>query len=1027
MMDIMWILSASALVFIMQAGFVCLESGLVRSKNSINVAAKNFMDICVSGLLFWLFGYAVMFGPSIEGWYGAGTLLFGHNEKPLTLAFFLFQMMFCGTATTIISGAVAERMNFKGYMFVSAIMASLIYPFVGHWAWAGALEGKFTGWLGDSGFIDFAGSTVVHSVGGWVSLAAIIIIGPRMGRFTESTNKIHPSNLPLSVLGAMLLWFGWFGFNGGSTLAMNSSVPLILVNTCLAAMAGGISALSLKWMLSRIIVVTSAINGVLGGLVGITASCHIVSPGSAVIIGLVAGIIVVLGSSLLERLEIDDAVDAVPVHLFSGIWGTLAVALFFEPGASQLSHWEQLNIQIVGIAMAGSYAFGLSFTLLYLTHQLFSIRVNAEAERVGLNISEHSAATEILDLLTAMELQKQQGDFSQPVEVEVFTEIGQIAQQYNYVLGRVNQEIQQRESALHAFHSSEKRKGAIFNSSLDCIITIDRNGLILEFNPAAEKCFGYSYLKMRGRNFIDYLVPEKDRLQFSQHLIHGFAMHEGPVLNRLNQVILQRLQNMEFPAEIIITRVSVEKQSGNAEEYTFTIRDITRQLKMQNEMRRMAFNDELTGLYNRRFFIDRLKQEIHHVRKHNSCLVLLFLDLDQFKDINDSLGHKAGDQVLCTVAERLNSTVREKDMVCRWGGDEFVIMMSGLEEHSVICRKADDLLGTMRVPFIVNDQELIILASIGIAVYAAIDEEIDADKLIQHADMAMYHAKSAGKDVYSFFIPAMEETANRRFYYETETRKALKENQFFLEYQPKVCCRSGEIMGFEALLRWRHPQEDLISPSQFIPILENSNLIIEVSNWVLENVCQQIKMWQVQGLPVLPVAVNISGKHFLIGDFYEQVAILLGKTNLSGEYLEFEITETVLAKDTLSCLEIMKKLKQLTIKFSIDDFGTGYSSMSYIKKFPVDTLKIDRIFVSECDTNKEDAAICTAIIVLGKSLGLKVVAEGVETKVQLDFLQQKGCDIYQGFFYSKPLTAGEIEKLLKDNYNYSQQKLSQDQ
>lgn len=1011
MADIIWISISSALVFLMQAGFACLESGLVRSKNSINVAIKNLMDLCVSGAIFWAFGYALMFGSSYRGWFGTSNFFFNSNATPLETAFFLFQLMFCGTAITIVSGAVAERMGFLCYIVLAIIMASYIYPIVGHWTWSGALKEGATGWLEHMGFIDFAGSTVVHSVGGWVALAAIIIIGPRLGRFDDGVNHIPGSNLPLSVLGVFLLWFGWFGFNGGSTLAMNEAIPMILLNTCLSALFGGIAAASIKWLLHGRLDVTMVINGVLGGLVGITASCHIVTPTAAALIGIGSGAIVHWGQLWLDRFKIDDAVGAVPAHLFAGIWGTLSVALFGNPSQWQNGHdfYQQLSVQFLGIVVIGAYSFSVSYVLLNLVNRFLPLRVDPEAENMGLNVSEHRTSTEIFDLLKAMHDQQQQGDFSSRVKVEPFTEAGQIAQQYNRVLQRVNQEISQRQRALDAFQASETRKGAILNSSLDCIVTIDKQGSILEFNPAAEKCFGYSRARTLGRNFIDLFVRDSEQAFFQRNLDNEFT-ESGLPLNHHNRIRLKRIHGVEFPAELVITTVSIDLSHNK--EFNFHIRDITRQLHLQNQMRKLAFHDPLTGLYNRGYFRDRLVQSIDFAARHQNSVVLMFLDLDQFKQINDSLGHQAGDRMLCVVAKRLLACVRESDMVCRWGGDEFIVMFQDMEKHSVICQKAQDLLNAIRKPIEYEGKTLYALTSIGIALSNS--GKVQADSLIQHADMALYHAKDQGRDTYSFFLPEMEEEANKRFHYETQLRQALEKEQFFLEYQPKVCCRSNRTIGFEALLRWRHPDEGVIPPDRFMPILESSTLIVEVSQWVITNVCRQLRNWRDQGLSVLPVALNLSAKDLLMEGLYSRIESALIQYDIEGNLIELEITETVLAKNTAECLSAMHQLKKLAIKFSIDDFGIGYSSMSYIKKFPVDTLKIDRLFVKECDNNKEDAAICTAIIALGQSLGLHIVAEGVETDAQLAFLRLTGCNSYQGFLFSRALPVDDIISLLQE-------------
>ncbi|NOQ16767.1 MAG: ammonium transporter, partial [Methyloprofundus sp.] len=937
MQDIIWIIIASAFVLLMQAGFTCLETGMVRSKNSINVAIKNLMDLCLCSAIFWAVGYGIMFGASINGLIGSNDFFFDGKAPPKTLAFFVFQMMFCGTAITIISGAVAERMSFSGYMLVSAITSILIYPIIGHWAWAGLLDNQLTGWLGKAGFIDFAGSTVVHSVGGWVALAAVIIIGPRTGRFNNGEKKIQGSNLTISVLGVILLWFGWFGFNAGSALAVSESIPLIIVNTCLAAAFGALSAITIQYRYSQTVDVLSAINGVLGGLVAITASCHLLTPQTSVCIAIVAGVIVVLGERLLEKYQIDDAINVIPVHLFCGIWGTLAFVFFsdVESWNTGLSFIQQLSIQLIGILIIGLYTFSISYCCLKLLNTFHPLRVNLKAELMGLNVSEHGATTETLELFNEMSIHSKKGDFSKHVYVEPFTEAGQIAQQYNDVLSRVNDEIAHREQAINSFKMSESRRDAILSTSLDCIISIDKLGIIHEFNPAAEKCFGYGQQRVKGRNFIDYFVPKEQQENFKNNLDKNFSIDNRLSLDRHNKVILMRMHGVEFNAELTITKVVLD--DNQIKEFNLHIRDITQQIKLQKKMSKLAYHDSLTDLYNRGYFIKKLQQEIDFSSRHETTVTLMFLDLDQFKSINDNLGHKAGDTVLQVVAKRLKKVIREGDVICRWGGDEFILLFPGLSQQSVISQKANDILRHISAPYNYQGTELAIRTSIGIT--QSSHNNTLQEQLVQQADMALYAAKKEGRNTFCFFMPEMEEKAKKKFFYEAELRVALEQEQFFMVYQPKVSCQTNRILSMEALLRWDHPKEGLISPAIFIPILEESTLMEDVTQWVLASVCRQISEWKRQKVCNFYVAVNISGRDFVVNDFDQHVKQHLLKYQVEGHYLEFEITETVLADNTEKCIEVMKKIKKLGIRFAIDDFGTGYSSMSYLKKFPIDTLK----------------------------------------------------------------------------------------
>ncbi len=450
--DILWMIISSGLVFFMQAGFLCLESGLTRTKNSINVAIKNITDFGIATLVFYFVGFGLMYGKTYSGIVGTDsffpTFSIQHPETPV---FFLFQLMFCGTAATIVSGAVAERMKFGAYLIVTALISSTIYPIFGHWAWGKNLGEwtSLTGWLNNKGFVDFAGSTVVHSIGGWVGLVALTLIGSRSGKYSETgeVRNITGHNLPIAMLGTLILWFGWIGFNGGSTLAFSGAIPGIIANTMLAAAGGMASALIYGWIRLKYAEATLPLNGALAGLVSITAACHAVTSVESVIIGFIAGILMFETRILLDKLKLDDAVGAIPVHLTGGIWGTLAVGIFgnLETLSNGLTRLEQIQVQVLGIFSCGLLAVGVGFLVLGFINKFYHLRVSETNEKQGLNFAEHRATTELTDLFLEMEYQKRTGDLSRNISVEPFTEVGQIAERYNLVLDKVRSNIKEKE------------------------------------------------------------------------------------------------------------------------------------------------------------------------------------------------------------------------------------------------------------------------------------------------------------------------------------------------------------------------------------------------------------------------------------------------------------------------------------------------------------------------------------------------------------------------------------------------------
>ena len=447
-LDTFWLLVCAILVFLMQAGFMCLESGLSRNKNSINVALKNVTDFGIAVVTFWAFGFALMYGTSVMGLFGNRFYFFTTHVAGYQ-TYFVFQAMFVATAATIISGAVAERLKFLSYVIITFVTSGFLYPIVGHWAWAFNFDNpteKF-GWLGKMGYIDFAGASVVHSVGGWVALSVLLVIGNRTGRYRDNAKKtFQGSNTPMAALGALILWFGWFGFNGGANGAMDLKVPLILINTFLSASFGLIFSSIMGVIIMKKPEPLFMITGPLAGLVSITAGCAHVNPSEAILIGSIGGIVSGSTIVLLEKFKIDDVVSAIPVHLASGIWGTIAVAIFgnFEMMGIEKTRFEQLIIQLIGIASIGGFCFFSSFIIFKLINLVFPLRVSKIEEELGLNISEHNASTDTHELLEVLTKQAKSEDYSMRAPQDPFTDSGIIGTQYNVLMDRLEQSEKQK-------------------------------------------------------------------------------------------------------------------------------------------------------------------------------------------------------------------------------------------------------------------------------------------------------------------------------------------------------------------------------------------------------------------------------------------------------------------------------------------------------------------------------------------------------------------------------------------------------
>jgi len=445
----------------MQLGFCMLESGLVRTKNSINVAVKNLSDFCIATVLFWIVGFAFMFGDSWYGIIGLSNWFAADLVAGFDVAYFLFQLVFCATAATILSGAVAERMSFRGYLIITLIVSLIIYPISGHWIWNEA------GWLAQIGYVDFAGSTAVHAVGGFFALAAVLVIGPRIGWLDGRSKMSSSHSLVIATFGVIVLFFGWFGFNGGSFLEFNEKVPGVLIVTSMAGAAGGMAAMLISnWRLGYP-ELREMLNGVIAGLVSVTACCHVISVGESILIGALGASICYLSARILEKFRVDDVVGASSAHGFPGIWSVLCVALFGDQESigTGLSFLEQLGVQALGALTVFLWAFGIGYIFLKIVNRFFHLRIDEESERIGLNVAEHGATTEILDLLEEMGRHRERGDFSRRVEADPFTEVGQIASEYNTVIEKVALEILQREEIASRLQL-EKQKTDTINKSI---------------------------------------------------------------------------------------------------------------------------------------------------------------------------------------------------------------------------------------------------------------------------------------------------------------------------------------------------------------------------------------------------------------------------------------------------------------------------------------------------------------------------------------------------------------------------------
>jgi PAS domain S-box-containing protein len=550
-----------------------------------------------------------------------------------------------------------------------------------------------------------------------------------------------------------------------------------------------------------------------------------------------------------------------------------------------------------------------------------------------------------------------------------------------------------------ARHELEQYVHGLFEQSVDGILVFDGQGQVRSGNPRAAQLLGVPAAALSGQALSRWVeLPSAGAFASGQHetrAFHGAAA-------------------CAFPCELSLSRLPVRGQDAR---YVATLRDLTERRQAEQRMQRLANYDALTGLPNRSLFRDRLAQAIERAGRSGRPMALMFLDLDRFKNINDSLGHDAGDRLLQHVAATLTAALRGADSVARpggdeiitvarLGGDEFTIVAEGLREAADASRIAERVQRALQTPFRVGKHEIVISTSVGITVYP--DDASPPDDLLRHADQAMYRAKELGRDQAQFYSAEMNEQAQRRLQLEAELRQALERGEFELVYQPKADLQSGRISGVEALLRWKRDGQPVATPDVFIQVLEETGLIIPVGRWVLQQATRQVCAWKHAGLPWMRVAVNLSGRQLRQGDLVQTVSEALEASGLPSAQLELELTESMLmGGEHLGAL--LYRLSGLGVQLAIDDFGTGWSSLSYLKRFNVDTLKIDRSFVRDTPHDPEDNAITTAIIALARSLKLRVVAEGVETDAQRQFLLDNGCDEMQGYWLSRPLAPQAFE------------------
>ncbi len=600
-------------------------------------------------------------------------------------------------------------------------------------------------------------------------------------------------------------------------------------------------------------------------------------------------------------------------------------------------------------------------------------------------------------LYATLNLYAQEKDFFSADIVTIFEEM---ASDISFALDNFEREKQRQEAEEKLWEATNKLQ-AIFKAAPLPVVAHSQSGEVLMWNPEAERVFGWKEEELLNRRLPT--LPEGHLPKFQEKNRRVFAGES------ISQLQVQRHTRDGRLRDFLLFNTPLYDPQQNIYAIMEVLLDVTEQKKAQEQIAYMAHHDPLTGLPNRVLLKERFEFTASHARRTRTGMALGVLDLDGFKYVNDLLGHRQGDQLLCQIAERLQASVRQTDTVCRIGGDEFLILFGGIKDTAVMALILQKILDIFATPFVLEEQQAHVTISIGVAIWGEDGE--DFDTLFKHADAAMYCAKKEGGNNAQFFRQEIGSLMQRRFDIEKGLRQALLDNAFTLYYQPICRVTDNVIVGAEALIRWEHPELGLLSPDQFIPIAEEANLIISLGDWVLEEACRTLRTWDDQGLPPLSIAVNISAKQLFDLTFPAFVAQVLQRYNLEPYRLGLEVTEGLFLENLESVETIMNELKAIGVGLALDDFGTGYSSMSYLKRFRIDKLKIDQCFLKDVCNGEQDAVITETIVLMTRNLGLKTVAEGVETKEQLAFLQNCRCDLYQGYFFSKPLTSGAFVDL----------------
>ncbi len=975
-----WVAVAAGFALLLHCGQLLLRAGRAGGRVA-DEGRKLLLGILVAGSAFSILGLPLAFGRSAV------------DVDAAQVAVVLFQVMVCCAAATIATGAVAGAIGLRGYLVLPLLMSGVIYPGFAHWSSGDLLHPSATAFLARLDFVDFAGGTAIHATAGWMALAACMVLGPTGNRWgsVAETKAMRGSISRQSVVGALLLFAGLSGL--GTIYALNSGrEPLqVVANVATAGAAGCIAALLVGLRREKSALSGRCMTGAFGGLAAVSAGCGLLDMFGAVITGVAGAVVAIAGNEFVaRRLNAEDATGAVGIHAFAGVAGALLLALVVPGGQLPVGdRLEQLWIQAVGAGINFYWSFGLSYLLLRLVRPFIVLQSKPEGNDAVPEVAQ-SGFDRVEDALACWLEGKAEGRPRLPVMAG--DESARLTELFNRLMDRVETEEHERREQLRVRggYDEAERVAALAKATFEAIM-IHRNGIVVDGNEELAKLVGRPLPDLVGRSIFEFLRDGKTILVSEIITRNDDARHEISIAlpNGEEIPVAARGRDIVFRGEKARVGCFV---------------DLRERKQAEQRIRYLAQHDPLTGLPNRVLFTESLDAIVQEDERSDGCGVAV-IDIDRFKDINDIHGHQAGDAVIREVSARLSAVAGPYDIVARLGGDEFAAILgtgSSVEELEAFGGR---VLAAMAAPIeIAPGRHVNVTVSIGAALCP--EHAQDTDALIGCADIALFHAKTSGRNACRPFRRGMNDLIEKRRALEADLELALCRGEFELYLQPRVAVEEAAISGYEALLRWNHPVRGMVSPADFIPVAEASGKIIQLGEWVLTEAVRLLE--HIDG----HISVNVSPLQFRHSDFVANLAHLLHRTGADPKRIELEITESVLIDDDSRALHLLQDLKRMGFAIALDDFGTGYSSLSYLSRYPFDTIKIDRSFVANLSVAESARMIATTIIDLGAGLGMKVVAEGVETMEEALFLGRAGCHELQGYLLGRPAPVAKITKIL---------------